>query len=182
MLRLNKINKIEDYFTTGNKERETISKRLNKYVAVFDYIDKILIVLSVTSGGISIICFSSNIGAPILIASPSSSLVFSLTKGIIKKLLKKTRNKKKKHNWIVMLGKSKLNYIETLISQELIDSEISLKKLKAITDEKEKYKKMKENIRMMKSQKSDAKKDKLNEEEAKKIESNKIIKEKNGNT
>ena len=81
-----------------------------------------------------------------------------------------------------MLGKSKLNYIETLISKELIDSEISLKKLKGITDEKEKYEKMKENIRMMKSQKSDAKKDKLNEEEAKKIESNKIIRENNGNT
>ena len=74
-----------------------------------------------------------------------------------------------------MLGKSKLNYIETLISQEWIDSEISLKKLKGITDEKEKYEKMKENIRMMKSQKSDAKKEKLNEEEAKKIESNKSI-------
>ena len=74
-----------------------------------------------------------------------------------------------------MLGKSKLNYIETLISKELIDSEISLKKLKGITDEKEKYEKMKENIRMMKSQKSDAKKEKLNEEEAKKIESNKSI-------
>ena len=54
--------------------------------------------------------------------------------------------------------------------------------MKAITDEKEKYEKMKENIRMMKSQKSDAKKDKLNEEEAKKIESNKIIRENNGNT
>ena len=81
-----------------------------------------------------------------------------------------------------MLGKSKLNYIETLISQEWIDSEISLKKLKAITDQKEKYEKMKENIRMMKSQKSDAKKEKLNEEEAKKIESNKIIRKNNGNT
>ena len=95
MLRLKKINKIEDYFTTENKERETISKRLNKYVAVFDHIDKILIVLSVTSGGISIICFSSNTGTPILIASPSSSLVFSLTKGIIKKLLKKQEIKRR---------------------------------------------------------------------------------------
>ena len=70
---------------------------------------------------------------------------------------------------------SKLNSIETLISQLLIDSEISLKKFKAIADEKGKYEKMKENIRMMKSQKSDAKKEKLNEEEAKKIESNKSI-------
>ena len=77
---------------------------------------------------------------------------------------------------------SKLNSIETLIFQALIDSEISLKKFKAITDEKENYEKMKENIRMMKSQKSNAKKDKLNEEEAKKIESNKIIRENNGKT
>ena len=77
---------------------------------------------------------------------------------------------------------NKLNSIETLISQVLIDSEIRLKKFIAIADEKGKYEKMKENIRMMKSQKSDAKKDKLNEEEAKKIESNKIISKNNGNT
>ena len=53
--RINKINNIEDYFTTEIKEREAIGKKISKYIAIFDYIDKILIVLSRTSGGISII-------------------------------------------------------------------------------------------------------------------------------
>ena len=50
-----------------------------------------------------------------------------------------------------MLAKSKINSIETLISQELIDLEISHEELKTIVKEKEKYEKMKENIRMIKN-------------------------------
>ena len=50
---------------------------------------------------------------------------FSLTTGIAKKLLNITRKKKKKHDKILMLAKSKLNSIETLISQALIDMKIS---------------------------------------------------------
>ena len=115
LFRLNKINKIEDYFTTEIKEREAMSKRLNEYIAAFDYIDKILIVLSTTSWGISIISFSNIIGTHVGIASTSFSLEFSLTAEVIKKLSKTTRNKKKKHNEIVILAKSKLNSIETLI-------------------------------------------------------------------
>ena len=95
------------------------------YVAVFDYIDKILIVLSATTGGVSIISFTSIIGAPVGIASASFTLIFSLTTGIVKKLLSTTRNKKKKHDKILMLAKNKLNIIETLISQALIDIDIS---------------------------------------------------------
>ena len=45
--------------------------KLNKHVAVFYYIDQTLIVLSSTSGGVSIILFTSSIGAPIGIASAS---------------------------------------------------------------------------------------------------------------
>ena len=66
-------------------------------------------------------------------------------------MLKITRNKKKKHNKIVMLAKSKLNSIKTLISQALIVLEISHEEIKAIVNEKEKQKKIKESIRMMKS-------------------------------
>ena len=73
-----------------------------------------LIILSATSGGISIISFASIIGAPVGLASASFSLVFSLTTRIIEKLLNVARNKKKKHNNIVMLPKIKLNSIETL--------------------------------------------------------------------
>ena len=65
--RLNKINEIKNYFIAKIRERETVSKRLSKYIAAFEYFDyyfdyfnyfcillQTLIVLSTTSGVISI--------------------------------------------------------------------------------------------------------------------------------
>ena len=78
-------------------------------------------VLSPTSGGVSIISFTSIIRVPVGIASASFALIFSLTTGITKKLLTITRKKNKKYDKILMLAKSKPNSIETLISQALID-------------------------------------------------------------
>ena len=52
--RLNKINEIKDHFIANIKERELISKTLDKYIASFHYFDKSLIVLSVTTDSISI--------------------------------------------------------------------------------------------------------------------------------
>ena len=66
---------------------------------------------------------------------------------MIKRLLKITRNKKKKHNKTVMLAKSKLNSTETLIPLTLIDLEITDEEFKTIVNEKESYVAMKENIR-----------------------------------
>ena len=66
---------------------------MSKYVTIFDYIDKILIVLSVTTGGISIVSFTRVIGAPVEIASASFTLIFSLITRIIKKILNITRKK-----------------------------------------------------------------------------------------
>ena len=123
------------------------SKKLSKYVAAFDYINKVLIILSATSGRVSIDLFTSIIGAPVGIASASFTLIFSITTGIIKKLLSITRNKKKKHDKILMLARSKLNSIETLISQALIDLEISHEEFVTSFSEKDKYEKMKENMR-----------------------------------
>ena len=54
-------------------------------------------------------------------------------------MLKATRKKKKKHKKIVMLAKSKLNSIETLMSQALIDLDISHEEFKTIVSEKDKY-------------------------------------------
>ena len=118
------------------KERELMSKRLSNYIASFDYFDKSLIVLSVTPGSISIASFATVTGAPVGIVSPSSSLAFSISTGIIKKLLKTTRNKKKKHNKIVMLARSKLNSIESKISEALINNEISHEDFITIINEK----------------------------------------------
>ena len=87
--------------------------------------------------------FVSQVG----IASASFTLIFSLTTEIIKKLLRITRNKKKKHDKILMLAKSKLNEIETLVSQALIDMEISHEELVTILNERDKYEKMKENLK-----------------------------------
>ena len=70
-----------------------MSKTLSKYIAAFDYIDKILFVLSATSGRISIISFTSAIGIPAGIASASFTLIFSLITRIIKKILKEPRKK-----------------------------------------------------------------------------------------
>ena len=111
---------------------------------LFDYIDKILIVLNATSCGVCIISSANVVAAPVGIASASFTLIFSLTTGIIKKLLSITRNKKKKHDKIIMFAKSKLNSIETLISQALVDMEISHEEFVAIFKEKDKYEKMKE--------------------------------------
>ena len=139
--RLNETNEFKDYFISETQERKLMSKTLSKYIAAFDYFDKTLIVLPATSGGISVISSTSIIRVPVEIASTSFILVFLLTTGIKNKVLKITRHKKKNHNKIVMLTKSKLNCIETLISQDF----------KTIVDEKDQDEKKKESIRMMKT-------------------------------
>ena len=64
-------------------------------MTAFDSIDKFLIVLNAASAGVCIILSASVIGAPVGIAGSSFTLIFSLTRGIIKKILSITRNKKK---------------------------------------------------------------------------------------
>ena len=145
--RLNEISKIENHFIQEIKERKLSNKISKKCVALFDYIDKILLVISATSGGVSIISFTIVIRAPIAIASESLTLIFSLTIGIIKKLLSITRNKKKKYDKILAFAKSKINNIEALVSQALIDLQISHEEFITILEQKEKYEKMKENVK-----------------------------------
>ena len=94
---------------------------------------------------------------------------------MIKKLLKITRTKSKKHDKIVMLLRSKLNSIESKISEALINNEISHEDFMTILNEEKKYRELKESIRMMNSQRSDAEKVSLIEE-GKKIGINEVIK------
>ena len=83
------------YFVAEIKKRELVSKRLSKYIAFFDYLGKSLIALSVTTGSISIVSFATVIGVPVEMTSASFSFACSIASGIVKKLLKTTRNKKK---------------------------------------------------------------------------------------
>ena len=86
--------------------KKIIQKKLSKYVTAFDYIDKIVIVLSATTGGVPICSFTSILGAPVGITSASFTLIFSLATVITKKLLGATRTKKRKYDKIFMLAKS----------------------------------------------------------------------------
>ena len=92
--RLDEISKIENYFIEEINQRKSCSKKLSKYIAAFDYIDKIFIVLNATTGGVSTCSFTSIVGAPVGIASAGFTLIFSLIRGITKQLLNITRKKK----------------------------------------------------------------------------------------
>ena len=115
------------------------------------YFDRNLIFLSATGGGISIASFATVIGAPIRIASAIFSFAFSITTGIVKLILKTTRNKMKKHNNIVMLARRKLNSIEITISKALIDNEISHEFFTTVINEEKNYRELKEIVRMIKT-------------------------------
>ena len=113
--RLNKISEVKEYFIAETRERELTRKWLSKYISSFEYF-----ALSGTSCSISIALFVTAI--TVTIASSSFSFAVSITTGIVKKLLETTQSKKKKHNNIVMLAKSKLNRIESKISEALINN------------------------------------------------------------
>ena len=150
--RSNKINEINEHFMKEIKERDLMRKRLSKYIASFDSFDKSLVVSSAISGSISIASFATVIGTPVGIGKASLSLTFSLYAGLVKKLLKTTRNKKKKHNKILMLARSKLNSTESKISEALINNEISHEDFMTIINEERNCRELKESIRMMKDQ------------------------------
>ena len=115
-------------------------------------------------GSISIASFATVIGAPAGIIGASCGLTFSITSGFVKKFLKTIRNKKKKHNKIVMLARSKLNSIESKISKAMMDNEISHEDFETIINEEKKYRELKESITMVNSHRSDAEKVSLIEE------------------
>ena len=140
------IKNIEDDFINEINQQKLYRKKLNRYVTIFDYIDRNLIILSATTGGKSIISFTTAIGTPFGIANASFKLIFSLTTGIIKKLLDITRRKKKKHDQILMLAESKFNSIETLMSQALNDLNITHEEFIMILREKDRYERMKYNL------------------------------------
>ena len=123
--RLDKINKIRDYFNNEIKERKDIIKKLNKYLVSFDYLDKIFITLSASFGTLSIVSYASVVGVSAGITGASLTLVFRIGTRISKSLLKVTKKRKKRHNKIIVLAKNKLNTIDTLLSSALNDSEIS---------------------------------------------------------
>ena len=94
--RLDEINKIKEYFDNEIKERRDIIKKLNKYLVGFDYLDKIFITLSASFGTLNIASHATVIGIPVGIAGSSLTLMFTISTGVNKSLLRVTKKRKKK--------------------------------------------------------------------------------------
>ena len=152
--RLNEINEIKEYFDNEIKEKKDIINKLNKYIVSFDYLDKIFITLSASFGTLSIASHATVVGIPVGIAGSSLTLIFKIGTGINKSLLQITKKRKKKHNKIITLAKSKLNTIDTLLSSALNDSKISQEEFSSIITEKNTYENIKENIKEIKESSS----------------------------
>ena len=149
--RLDEINNIKEYFNAEIKERKDIIKKNSKYVVAFDYADKLFITLSASFGTLSIASYATVVGIRAGIAGASLTLIFTTTTGVVKTLLNITRKKKKKHNKIIALARSKLNIIENLISQALIDFEIMREEFSKIIYEKNNCEQIIDNIKSVKS-------------------------------
>ena len=149
--RLDEINNIKEYFNSEIKGRKDIVKKISKYIVAFDYADKVFITLSASFGTLSIASYATVVGIPAGIAGASLTLIFTVTTGMVKTLLNVTRKKKKKHNKIIALARSKLNIIENLISQALIDFEITHEEFSKIIYEKNNYEQIIYNIKSVKS-------------------------------
>ena len=109
--RLDDIKKIRDYFSNEINERKDIIKKLNKYIVSFDYLDKIFIALSASFVTLSIASYASVVGTPAGIVGSALTLIFTISTGISKSLLRVTKKRKKKHNKIFALARNKLNTI-----------------------------------------------------------------------
>ena len=145
--KLDEINKIKGYFDNEIKEKKDIIKKLNKYLVSFDYLDRIFTTLSASFTTLSIASYETVLGLPVGIAGSSLTLMFTISTGINKSLLKVTKKRKKKHNKTIALAKSKLNTIDTLLSSALNDSKINHEEFTNIITEKNIYENIKENIK-----------------------------------
>ena len=88
------------------QERKDIVKKISKYIAAFDYVDKLFITLSASFGTLSIVSHATVVGIPVGIAGTSLTVIFTVTTGIVKKILNITRKKKKKHNKTITPAKN----------------------------------------------------------------------------
>ena len=105
--------------------------------------------LSASFGTLSIASHATIVGIPVAIAGASLNLIFTVTTGVVKKLLNITREKKKKHNKIIALARSKLNIIEALIYRALTDFDVSHEEFSKIIYEN--YEQIRDNIKNVKS-------------------------------
>ena len=108
-----------------------------------------LILASTVTGRVSISAFTSLVSVPVgITSSPVKLKIYAITTGI-KKYKSIIKKKKKKHNEIVLLGKSKLNTIEDLIFKALNNSYISHDKFVSLNSESKEYNEREQEIKRL---------------------------------
>ena len=120
-----------------------MSKKHKKVCTTLNYIEHFLTLGSTITGCVSISAFISLVCIPIGTTSSAIGLKICAIAAGIKKY-KSIIKKKKKHDKIVLLSKSKLNRREVLISKALVDSVISHDEFVLINHVQKKYNEMKE--------------------------------------
>ena len=147
--RLKNIDETRNYLTQEINRNELISKNHKKICTTLNYIEHFLTVGSTITGCFSRSAFSSLVGIPVGITSSAIGLkICAITAGI-KKCKSIVKKKRKKHDKIVLLIKSKLNSIGVLISKALIDLNISHDELVLIVLKE--YNKIKKEIKNLKT-------------------------------
>ena len=147
--RLKTIDQTRNYFPKEIKQNQLMSIKHKKVCTTLNYIELFLILASTFTRCISISVFTSLLCIPTGITSSAIGLkICAITAGI---KLYKSIIKKKKHDKIVLVAKSKWNSIEVLISKALIDSDISHDQFVLINNMLKEYGHMEEEIKNFKT-------------------------------
>ena len=101
-----------------------MSKKHKKSCRVLNYIGHLLIVISTITWCVSVSAFASLVGITIRTTRSGIGLKICAIIAGIRKYKSIIKKKKKKHDKIVLLRKSKLNSLEVSISKALIDSNL----------------------------------------------------------
>ena len=144
--RLKKIDEIRKCLIEEINQNKLMSKKHKKVCRGLNYIEHSLIVISAITGCVPISTFASLVGIPIGIISSAIGLKFCVATAGIRRHKSIIKKKKKEHDKVVLLPKSKLNSIEVLISKALIDSNISHDKFILINNVLKEFYDMKEEI------------------------------------
>ena len=123
--RLRKIDETRAYLLDERKLNDLMSEKNKKTCKNLNYEDNLIILSSTITGCVSISAFASLVCVSVGMTNSALGIkICAITAGI-KKYKSIIKKKKKKHDKIVLLGKDKLNTIEFLISNDLIDSYIT---------------------------------------------------------
>ena len=141
------IDETRNYFFEKTEQNELMSKKHKKVCMTLNYIEHFLILASTAIGYTSISAFASLVGIPIGITSSAIGLKICTISAGIKTIKSIIKQKKKKHDKIVLLTKTKLSSIEILISKSLIDSNISYDEFISINNVLKEYDDIKKEIR-----------------------------------